>query len=59
MADDNGRLFPSTGAAFEATGAVRIGHLGAAESRLAPMPALLGFARDRIDAANRASGDTA
>src|SRR5258707_5913637 len=42
--DDRGRLFPIVGAAFEATGQARLGNVGAAESRLLPQRALVGFA---------------
>ena len=44
VADDNGRLFPALGTAFEATGRVRIGPLGQAESRLMSQRALIEFA---------------
>ena len=44
VADDNGRLFPRIGAAFEATGAVRSGLVGQADTRLMPQAALVDFA---------------
>ena len=44
VADDNGRLFPALGAAFEATGGVRIGPLGRANARLMSQRALVEFA---------------
>ncbi|WP_316015053.1 AAC(3) family N-acetyltransferase [Roseobacter sp. HKCCA0434] len=57
VADDLNRLFPQVGEAFEATGMVTTGRLGAATCTLARFDTLLPFARDHIDAANRASGD--
>lgn len=44
VADDNGRLFPAVGKAFEAAGGVRIGPLGRAEARLMSQCALVEFA---------------
>jgi len=44
VADDNGRLFPAVGKAFEAAGGVRIGPLGQAEARLMSQRALVEFA---------------
>jgi aminoglycoside 3-N-acetyltransferase len=44
VADDNGRLFPALGAAFEATGQVRVGRIGGAETRLMSQRALVAFA---------------
>lgn len=44
VAADFGVLFPRIGAAFEATGAVRHGPVGAAPSRLMYQPALVDFA---------------
>ncbi len=44
VADDNGRLFPAVGQAFEAAGGVRIGPLGQAEARLMSQRALVEFA---------------
>ncbi len=44
VADDNGRLFPALGAAFEATGQVRVGRIGGAGSRLMSQRALVAFA---------------
>ncbi|MHA1153856.1 MAG: aminoglycoside N(3)-acetyltransferase [Alphaproteobacteria bacterium] len=44
VADDNGRLFPALGAAFEATGQVRVGAIGGAETRLMSQRALVDFA---------------
>lgn len=57
VADDLGRLFPAAGVAFEASGRVRTGRLGQAECMLCDYRALVAFASDWIDAANRASGD--
>lgn len=57
VADDLGRLFPAVGAAFEATGQVGLGPLGQAACKICDYRALVGFAADWIDAANRASGD--
>ncbi len=59
VADDLGRLFPTAGAAFEATGAVAEGPVGDAPAKLAPMAELVGFAAEFIGAANRESGDRA
>lgn len=44
VADDNGRLFPAVGKAFEAAGGVWIGPLGQAEARLMSQRALVEFA---------------
>jgi aminoglycoside 3-N-acetyltransferase len=55
VADDMNRLFPAVGAAFEATGQVRLGSLGRADCRLCDYAALVAFAADWIDAANRRS----
>ena len=44
VADDNGRLFPAVGKAFEAAGGVRIGPLGQANARLMSQRALVEFA---------------
>lgn len=52
-----GRLFPAVGAAFEAERAVTQGLLGAAPVKLCGYADLIAFARDWIDAANKASGD--
>ncbi|MEL6337264.1 MAG: AAC(3) family N-acetyltransferase [Pseudomonadota bacterium] len=57
VADDLNRLFPQVGAAFEDTGAVRIGMLGDASVRLCAYAPLVSFATAWIDAANRDSGD--
>lgn len=57
VANDLGRLFPSVGAAFEATGAVTLGRLGQAECRICALAPLVEFAASWIDAANVASGD--
>ena len=57
VADDLGRLFPSVGAAFEASGQVGTGSLGQAECKICDYRALVTFASDWINAANRASGD--
>ncbi|KMW58864.1 aminoglycoside N3-acetyltransferase [Candidatus Rhodobacter oscarellae] len=59
VADDLGRLFPSVGAAFEDTGAVRTGPVGKAEARLCSAPDLVDFGSEWISAANEASGDRA
>ena len=57
VADDNSRLFPQVGKAFEDTGVVIIGALGDAECRLCDFRALVDFASEWIDDANRRSGD--
>lgn len=57
VADDLGRLFPAAGAAFETSGQVRIGALGQAECRICDYGALVAFASEWIDAANRKNGD--
>lgn len=44
VADDHGRLFPALGAAFEASGQVRVGRIGGAEARLMSQRALVDFA---------------
>lgn len=49
--DDDSRLFPAAGAAFEATGQVRTGAVGAAESRLMPQRVLVDFATRWFDEA--------
>ncbi|MEO0936567.1 MAG: AAC(3) family N-acetyltransferase [Pseudomonadota bacterium] len=59
VADDLGRLFPACGEAFEATGAVSRGRLGAAEARLCGFRALVEFSAAWIGAANAASRDRA
>ena len=51
VADDSGRLFPALGAAFEASGQVRIGPLGQAEARLMSQRALIDFAVPWLEAA--------
>jgi aminoglycoside 3-N-acetyltransferase len=51
VADDNGRLFPALGAAFEATGRIRIGPVGQAEARLMSQRALVDFAVPWFEAA--------
>lgn len=56
VADDLGRLFPEVGAAWERDGAVAVGRVGRAESRLTDYGPLVAFARDWIDARNRADG---
>lgn len=56
VADDLGRLFPAVGEAYEATGRVATGPFGAAPCKLAPYGDLVAFARQRISAANAASG---
>ncbi len=45
MASDHGRLFPTVGRDFEATGAVTLGQVGEAEARLFATRALVDFAR--------------
>ena len=47
--DDDERLFPKIGAAFEATGAVRVGPVGETEARLMSMRALVDFAATWLD----------
>lgn len=54
VADDNDRLFPAVGAAFERTGAVAPGTLGEAEVKLCTFAELLEFATAWIDTRNRA-----
>lgn len=56
VADDNGRLFPLVGADFEASGAVRIGKVGAAEARICSYADLVAFGADWLDARNMADG---
>ncbi len=51
VADDNGRLVPALGAAFEASGQVRIGRIGQAEARLMSQRALVDFAVPWFEAA--------
>ncbi len=51
VVDDESRLFPDLGAAFEATGRVRMGPLGSAESRLMSQRALVDFAARWLDEA--------
>ena len=51
VVDDESRLFPDLGAAFEAAGRVRIGPLGSAESRLMSQRALVDFAVRWLDEA--------
>lgn len=50
MASDNGRLFPKIGAEFEATGAVTLSKIGAAEARSFRTRELVDFARGRFEA---------
>ena len=57
VADDNGRLFPQVGRAFEETGAVTFGALGAADCKLCQFSELVDFASPWIDDANQRSGD--
>lgn len=57
VADDLGRLFPTVGAAFEASGRVRHGSLGQADCKICDYRELVTFASDWIDTANKASGD--
>jgi len=47
--DDRGRLFPLVGADYDATGAVRIGRVGSAESRLMRQRDLVDFAATWLD----------
>ncbi|MEM7268541.1 MAG: AAC(3) family N-acetyltransferase [Pseudomonadota bacterium] len=54
--DDNGRLFPALGQAFEAAGGVTIGRLGGAETRLCGYRALLDFGAAWFDANSPAPG---
>ncbi len=56
VADDHGRLFPALGAAFEATGQVRIGPLGSADGRLMSQRALVDFAVRWLDQALAPAG---
>ncbi len=56
VADDHGRLFPALGAAFEATGQVRIGPLGSADARLMSQRALVDFAVRWLDEALAPAG---
>ncbi|MDN5200222.1 AAC(3) family N-acetyltransferase [Fulvivirgaceae bacterium BMA10] len=49
MANDNGRLFPTVGAEFMATGAVKKGSIGEAESMLFQARDLVHFAEDRFN----------
>jgi aminoglycoside 3-N-acetyltransferase len=58
VADDLGRLFPAVGSAFEKEGAVTVGRIGNAESRLCSYSELVSFARDYIDNANKRAGET-
>jgi aminoglycoside 3-N-acetyltransferase len=44
VADDDSEIFPDIGSAFEATGGVRIGKVGSADTRLMPQRALVDFA---------------
>lgn len=48
VADDLGRFFPAVGAAFEACGSVRGGHVGGAETQICRYADLLEFATKRI-----------
>ncbi|MEO0371720.1 MAG: AAC(3) family N-acetyltransferase [Pseudomonadota bacterium] len=57
VADDLGRLFPAAGDAFEDTGHVMRGTLGAADVRLCGYDDLIRFAALWIGAQNRESGD--
>lgn len=52
VADDNGRLFPRVGAAFEARSEVTFGRVGHAEARLCDFAGLVHFASDWIGRAN-------
>jgi aminoglycoside 3-N-acetyltransferase len=56
VADDLNRLFPAVGAAFEETGGVRSGQLGAAGCRICDYRGLVDFAAAWIDRANAESG---
>ncbi len=56
VVDDENRLFPALGAAFEATGRVSIGPVGSAESRLMSQRALVDFAVRWLDQALAPTG---
>jgi aminoglycoside 3-N-acetyltransferase len=56
VVDDESRLFPALGAAFEATGQVRIGPLGSADARLMSQRALVDFAVRWLDQALAPAG---
>ena len=57
VADDLDRLFPLVGQAFEETGAVVRGQVGAAETRACSYADLISFATRWIGQANEKSGD--
>lgn len=57
VADDMNRLFPSAGTAFETEGTVSCGALGEAQCKLCDFAALVDFASEWIDRANKKSGD--
>lgn len=57
VADDMNRLFPEVGAAFEETGAVSLGTFGNAECLICDFHALVEFASDWINHANKQNGD--
>ena len=57
VADDMDRLFPLVGAAFEKTGVVTKGNIAGAPSKLFGYNALVDFATDWINQANRDSGE--
>ena len=57
VADDNNRLFPDVGAAFEGSGAVSLGKLGQADCRLCDYAGLVDFSANWFSTANAASGD--
>lgn len=59
VADDLGRLFPSVGEAFEATGNVTTGMLGNAYCKLCGFRELVDYASNWISRANVRSGDRA
>lgn len=57
VADDNDRLFPCIGEAFEKTGAVKTGTIGQASSKVCLYAPLVDFAAEMIAKSNMASGD--
>ena len=56
VADDLGVLFPSVGQAWEDTGGVEYGRIGAAEAMMTGYDELVGFAADWLNARNKADG---
>lgn len=57
VADDNDRLFPCVGEAFENTGAVETGNIGQAPCKICLYAPLVAFASELIAKCNVASGD--